>query len=100
MRRLTLVVWVALALAIGCAAGTAYHSPHAQAQAPAPAGVQKWQIRCFSIESGGVRSYAVDEVDKPDGWNRTLARLGAEGWDPVSFVGPGISAVCMKRAMP
>ena len=98
MRRFYLVLSFAFVLAMGCAAGTVYSHRYAEAQAPA--GVQKWQVHCFGNDAIRVESPGMNkELDQPDGWNRALERLGAQGWEPVSFLSPrgSIEAVCLKR---
>ncbi len=89
---------------LGCAAGTLQRSQLASAE-PAPAGAQRWDIRCFHREGVGVdEDWANEDLDKPGGWNQALKKLGASGWEPVQLMNPSpgavISAVCFKRPLP
>ena len=82
MKQLGIVLVFGLGVGVGCAAGTAVQTQVAEAQGPA--GVQRWEYKCFNRVNPG-------PVEKEADF------LGVEGWEMVASTG---GTWCFKRPLP
>jgi hypothetical protein len=81
MKQLGIVLVFGLGVGVGCAAGTAVQTQVAEAQAPA--GVQRWEYKCFH------RVY-------PGPVEEDANAIGVEGWE---MSGASQSVWCFKRPL-
>jgi hypothetical protein len=112
MRNAVIGLSLTVAFLLGIIASNVAGSParaadEAAATQPAPvAPAPRWEAICVGTEKAGVDQHWTNEdLDKPDGWNKAMARYTAQGWEPFEMVsiaaGNGklgaIAAVCFRR---
>ncbi|MDI1484805.1 hypothetical protein [Polyangium sp. y55x31] len=102
MRQFLLGLSVSIVFMLGCAVGT-MQARTAIADEPAPSGVKRWEIRCFGTPEMNHESLDIRVEKRSQAWELGLQKLGAAGWEPVSFISGQdleVYGVCMKRPLP
>lgn len=91
---------------LGCAAASVL-APLRVPSIRAGTSPQKWEQMCIPKDDDAsgtkIGDGAIDDVNKPTGWNKVLAAYGSQGWELVAVMyhNPNytIQGVCFKRPL-